>query len=113
MSRFFTRPPKMSRTPLSSVPVPLTPAHQAMALALFGHSVARLHATGWSKRRRRGQTIPIKTKLCQANPNKIGWICLVLFVRIGTYQWVTAIPNKIFSPPFPRRQAPCKARFRF
>jgi hypothetical protein len=23
---------------------------------------------------------------------------LVLFVRIGTFQWVTVIPNKIFSP---------------
>jgi hypothetical protein len=37
-------------------------------------------------------------KLGQANPNKIPWICLVLFVRIGTYQWVTAIPNKNFPP---------------
>jgi hypothetical protein len=43
----------------------------------------------------------------QANPNKIAWICLVLFVRIGTYQWVTAIPNKNFlsSRPSPYRQA--------
>jgi hypothetical protein len=26
----------------------------------------------------------------QAVPNKIAWICLVLFVRIWTFQWVTA-----------------------
>jgi hypothetical protein len=33
----------------------------------------------------------------QAKPNKsskITWICLVLFVRIRTFQWVTANPNK-------------------
>jgi hypothetical protein len=42
---------------------------------------------------------PSKSKHGQANPNKVAWICLVLFVRIGTYQWVTAIPNKNF-PPF-------------
>jgi hypothetical protein len=24
----------------------------------------------------------------------IAWICLVLFVRIGAYQWVTGISNK-------------------
>jgi hypothetical protein len=39
---------------------------------------------------------PSKAKPGQANPNKIAWIYLVLFVRIGTYQWVTAIPNKNF-----------------
>ena len=47
---------------------------------------------------RRRQARPSKSKPRQANPNKIAWICLVLFVRIGTYQWVTAIPNKNFSP---------------
>src|SRR5208282_6714341 len=36
------------------------------------------------------QARPSKSKPRQANPNKIAWICLVLFVRIGTYQWVTA-----------------------
>jgi hypothetical protein len=40
------------------------------------------------------QAWPSKSKPGQANPNKIAWISLVLFVRIGTYQWVTAIPNK-------------------
>jgi hypothetical protein len=41
----------------------------------------------------------------QANPSPAKQIqinCLdflVLFVRIGTYQWVTANPNKNFSPP--------------
>jgi hypothetical protein len=33
-------------------------------------------------------------KSVQTKPNKIAWICLVLFVRIGTFQWVMAIPNK-------------------
>ena len=37
---------------------------------------------------------PSKTKPSQAKPNKNAWFCLVLFVRIGTFQWVTAIPNK-------------------
>jgi len=32
-----------------------------------------------------------QTQPRQANPKKIAWICLVLFVRVGTYQWVTAI----------------------
>jgi hypothetical protein len=30
----------------------------------------------------------------QINPSKIAWICLVSFVRIGAFQWVTTIPNK-------------------
>jgi len=57
--------------------------------------------------RSRVQARPSKSKRAQANPNKIAWICLVLFVRIGTYQWVTVIPNKnFFSPrPSPYRQA--------
>src|SRR5271154_5403460 len=48
-----------------------------------------------------GQTAPSKTKLCQAYPNKIAWICLALFVRIGTFQWVRAkkIKEK-FPAPF-------------
>src|SRR5271165_3198928 len=49
----------------------------------------------------RDQHGPSKTKPSQTNPNKIAWISLVLFVRIGTYQWVTAIPNKNFLLPFP------------
>jgi hypothetical protein len=36
------------------------------------------------------QISPSPSKPSQTNPNKIAWICLVLFVRIGTYQWVTA-----------------------
>src|SRR5271157_1515538 len=61
---------------------------------------------------RRRQARPSKSKPRQANPNKIAWICLVLFVRIGTYQWVTAIPTKnFFSPPslLPRRATPGRA----
>ena len=30
------------------------------------------------------------SKPIQTNPSKITWFCLVLFVRIGTFQWVTA-----------------------
>src|ERR1700733_7670489 len=29
------------------------------------------------------------------------WISLVLFGRIGAFQWVTANPNKKIYPPFP------------
>jgi hypothetical protein len=47
--------------------------------------------------RRRGQIAPSKTKLNQINPSKIAWICLVLFVRIRAFQWVTANPNKKIS----------------
>src|SRR5271165_5370237 len=43
---------------------------------------------------------PSKAKPIQINPNKFAWICLVLFVRIGTFQGVTAIPNKNFLLPF-------------
>ena len=45
-----------------------------------------------------GQTIPSKTKPDQTNPSKIAWFYLVLFVRIGAFQWVTANPNKNISP---------------
>jgi hypothetical protein len=41
---------------------------------------------------------PNKTKKNQIRPSKKAWICLVLFVRIGIFQWVTANPNKKFSP---------------
>ena len=34
---------------------------------------------------------PSKPSQTQVNPSKIAWFCLVLFVRIGTFQWVTAI----------------------
>jgi hypothetical protein len=57
-------------------------------------NVARRPKPAWQAR-------PSKSKPSQANPNKIAWSCLVLFVRIGTYQWVAAIPIKnvrIFSP---------------
>jgi hypothetical protein len=37
---------------------------------------------------------PNNSKQNQINPSKKAWIYLVLFVRIGTFQWVTAIPNK-------------------
>ncbi|HKI16207.1 MAG TPA: phosphoribosyl-ATP diphosphatase, partial [Roseiarcus sp.] len=33
---------------------------------------------------------PSYSKPDQADPNKNAWFYLVLFVRIGTYQWVTA-----------------------
>ena len=32
-------------------------------------------------------------------PSKIAWIFLVLFVQIGTFQWVTGNPNKKFRFP--------------
>jgi hypothetical protein len=51
-----------------------------------------------------------KSKPGQANPNKNVWICLVLFVRIRTYQWVAAIPNKIF--PLAVRVLPVAPSFR-
>jgi hypothetical protein len=47
-----------------------------------------------------------ESKPGQANPNRIAWISLVSFVRIRTYQWVTAIPNRNFSSrPSPYRPA--------
>ena len=44
--------------------------------------------------RRAGQNY---SKLFQAKPSKTAWICLVLFVRIGTFQRVIATPNEFFS----------------
>jgi hypothetical protein len=38
--------------------------------------------------------LPSKNKQNQAEPSKNPWICLVLFVRIGAFQWVAADPNK-------------------
>jgi hypothetical protein len=49
-------------------------------------------------RRRAVQINPNKTKPGQIKPSKIAWCNLVLFVRIGTFQWVTANPNKKISP---------------
>jgi hypothetical protein len=63
-------------------------------------SCSRLASVGrGSPFRANGQIIPRKTKPNQIEPNKIAWIYLVLFVRIGTFQWVTANPNK---KSFPR-----------
>src|SRR5208283_1757437 len=50
------------------------------------------------------QIPPSESKPRQANPNKKAWICLVLFVRIGAFQWVTAIPNIDFLPYSVRRR---------
>jgi hypothetical protein len=45
-----------------------------------------------------GEFRPRKSKQNQIKPRKNAWICLVLFVRIGAFQGVTANPNKkIFS----------------
>jgi hypothetical protein len=44
----------------------------------------------------RTQIKPSKTKHGQTQPSKIAWFDLVLFVRIGAFQWVMANPNKIF-----------------
>ena len=41
-----------------------------------------------------GQTNPSQTKPSQIKPSKSAWFNLVLFVRIETFQWVTANPNK-------------------
>jgi hypothetical protein len=43
---------------------------------------------------------PSRTKENQIKPSKIAWISLVLFVRIGTFQWVTAEKIKKFLAPF-------------
>jgi hypothetical protein len=50
--------------------------------------------------RRPVQINPNKTKQGQIKPSKIAWFNLVLFVRIGTFQWVIANPNKNSSPWF-------------
>jgi hypothetical protein len=47
-----------------------------------------------NRRRRTGSA----AKQIQAKPSKIAWFYLVLFVRIGTFQWVTANPNKKIFP---------------
>jgi hypothetical protein len=44
------------------------------------------------------QAKPNKSKPHQINPSKIARFYLVLFVRIGTFQWVTANPNKKSCP---------------
>ena len=49
--------------------------------------------------RQSGQAKPNKSKSGQTKPSKSAWIYLVLFVRIGAFQWVTANPNKNLSPP--------------
>jgi hypothetical protein len=43
---------------------------------------------------RAAKRIQNKSKENQANPNKKAWISLDSFGRIGTFQWVTANPNK-------------------
>jgi hypothetical protein len=48
----------------------------------------------------------------QANPSKNAWFCLVLFVRIGTFQWVAAEKARKSSPPSLRRAASREARAR-
>jgi hypothetical protein len=51
--------------------------------------------------RRRAKMAPSRTKQNQVKPSKIAWISLVLFVRIWTFQWVTAEKNKKeFLTPF-------------
>ena len=45
------------------------------------------------------QANPSKTNQDQIRPSKIAWFYLVLFVRIGAFQWVTANPNKNLSCP--------------
>ena len=37
-------------------------------------------------------------QVIQVNPSKNAWICLVLFVRIGPFQWVAGEKIKTFSP---------------
>ena len=51
-----------------------------------------------SRSRPRGQANPSQSKPDQIRPSKIAWFYLVLFVRIGTFQWVTANPNKNLVP---------------
>src|SRR5208282_4559469 len=55
------------------------------------------HKAMWEAKGRGAQILPSRAKRNQAHPNKIAWICLVLFVRIGTFQWVTAEKIKKFS----------------
>src|SRR5271168_3361494 len=47
----------------------------------------------------RPSSMPNSSKQNQIKPSKKAWISLDSFGRIGTFQWVTANPNKkIFSP---------------
>jgi hypothetical protein len=48
---------------------------------------------------KQNQTEPNRTKQNQTEPSKIAWFYLVLFVGIGTFQWVTANPSKKSCPP--------------
>jgi hypothetical protein len=43
---------------------------------------------------------PSLSKPSPANPRKSPWVCLVLFVQIGTFQWVAAIKNENFFPRY-------------
>jgi hypothetical protein len=50
---------------------------------------------------------PNKRKQIQIKPRKKAWISLDSFGRIGTFQWVTANPNKkIFPALFLARREP-------
>ncbi len=66
--------------------------------------------------RRDRQTKASKTKLIQGNPRKKAWISLDSFGRIGTFQWVTANPNKKTFPascsPGNASERPCLLCFR-
>ncbi len=53
---------------------------------------------------------PSRSKHNQINPSKMAWFYLVLFVQIGTFQWVTANPNKKSLPPRAFRE-PSQAPF--
>ena len=64
---------------------------------MAGASGRRSGSSTWPRPGRRGRSCaprghqinPSKTKQIQIIPSKNAWICLVLFVRIGTFQWVT------------------------
>src|SRR5271156_6233348 len=64
-----------------------------------------------------GKYLQAKPSSCQTNPNKIAWICRVLFVRIGTFQWVVAkkirkIPRSLLlAAEQPARRAGSNRRF--
>ena len=51
-------------------------------------------ASEYNLRASHTQANPSQSKPAQINPSKIAWFYLVLFVRIGTFQWVTPNPNK-------------------
>jgi hypothetical protein len=74
---------------------------QRAVLSLF-HPQGSREGGGEGQARRRARdpcvgVAPNKSKQNQIDPDKKAWICLVLFVRIGTFQWVTANPNKKIS----------------